>query len=34
MQVMIDTLMAAFGIDPNKFYSATEQALAKYEGAK
>ena len=34
MQVMIEALMGAFGVEPQKFYSVTEQALAKYEGAK
>lgn len=34
MQVMIDQLMLAFGIDSQKFYSSSEQALAKYQGAK
>lgn len=31
MQTMIDTLMQAFGIDPQKFYGATEQALSQYQ---
>lgn len=31
MQTMIDTLMSAFGIDPQKFYGATEQALSQYQ---
>lgn len=34
MQVMIDSIMGSFGIDPQQFYSVTEQALAKYEGEK
>lgn len=29
-QVFIDTTMGAFGVDPQKFHSATETALAKY----
>lgn len=31
MQTMINSLMGAFGIDPNKFYGATEQALSQYQ---
>lgn len=31
MQTMIDTLMNAFGVDPQKFYGASEQALAQYQ---
>ena len=34
MQIMIDKLMSGFGIDPEKFHGATEQALAQYEGGK
>lgn len=34
MQVMIDSIMGSFGIDPQNFYSVTEQALANYEGNK
>lgn len=31
MQTMIDALMNGFGIDPQKFYGASEQALAQYK---
>lgn len=34
MQVMIESLMSAAGVEPQKFYSVTDQALAKYQGAK
>lgn len=31
MQTMIDTLMKGAGIDPQQFYSVTEQALSQYK---